>query len=177
MSIGTGPQAGQLGRSLLGWLHPRDRRRERMFLSSVSFFSAFAVTRAITHALHTRPQPPFRIPLGRKRRHHHHLVWGILLLLGTGYAWLAQVGTGVGRSSPAASRLTAILYGAGSAITLDEFALWLNLQDVYWAREGRESVDAVMLFGALLSAGTWGGLLDGPARRAREALTGAFGSQ
>jgi len=40
---------------------------------------------------------------------------------------------------------------------LDEFALWLRLEDVYWAREGRESIDAVILFGALLSVGTWGG--------------------
>ena len=52
---------------------------------------------------------------------------------------------------------TAILYGAGSALTLDEFALWLNLEDVYWAREGRESIDAIILFGALLSIGGWGG--------------------
>jgi hypothetical protein len=42
-------------------------------------------------------------------------------------------------------------------LTLDEFALWLNLEDVYWAREGRESIDAVVLFGSLLSIGLWGG--------------------
>ena len=48
-------------------------------------------------------------------------------------------------------------YGAASALTLDEFALWLNLEDVYWARQGRESVDAVVLFGAVLSMGLWGG--------------------
>jgi hypothetical protein len=49
------------------------------------------------------------------------------------------------------------MYGSAAAITLDEFALWLNLKDVYWAREGRESVDAVILFGAALSVGLWGG--------------------
>jgi hypothetical protein len=49
-----------------------------------------------------------------------------------------------------------ILYGVGAALTLDEFALWLNLSDVYWSREGRASIDAVILFGALLAAGTWG---------------------
>jgi hypothetical protein len=65
------------------------------------------------------------------------------------------------------SRLTAVLYGIGAALTLDEFALWLLLRDVYWTREGRESVDAVLLFGALLSAGLWGG----PFLRA---LIGAF---
>jgi hypothetical protein len=50
-----------------------------------------------------------------------------------------------------------LLYGAGAALTLDEFALWLNLEDVYWAREGRASIDAVILFGALLLIGVWGG--------------------
>ncbi|MEK7330503.1 MAG: hypothetical protein AAB113_06850, partial [Candidatus Eisenbacteria bacterium] len=38
-----------------------------------------------------------------------------------------------------------------------EFALWLHLEDVYWERRGRASLDAVMLFGALVSAGLWGG--------------------
>ena len=84
-------------------------------------------------------------------------MWGILLLLGVGYLWLAQVGTGIGRSLDWPSRLTALLYGVGAALTLDEFALWLNLEDVYWEREGRASIDAVMLFGALVSAGLWGG--------------------
>lgn len=50
----------------------------------------------------------------------------------------------------------ALLYGAGAALTLDEFALWLNLEDVYWAREGRESIDAIILFGTLLLLGVWG---------------------
>jgi hypothetical protein len=40
---------------------------------------------------------------------------------------------------------------------LDEFALWLNLQaDDYWTSQGRESIDAVILFGALLAVGAWG---------------------
>ena len=148
--------------------HLRDRRRERQFLSSVGFFVAFAVTRAITHAQRAM-QPSRGVSLGplssvgslvpgrRHRHHHHHLVLGILLLLADGYLWLLQLGTGVGRSSRRASRLTSLLYGVGSAITLDEFTLWLNLEDDYWAREGRKSVDAVLLFGALLSAGFWGG--------------------
>src|SRR6266571_5351293 len=51
--------------------------------------------------------------------HLHHLVLGILLLLGVGYLWLAQVGTGIGRSLDWPSRLTALLYGVGAAFTLD----------------------------------------------------------
>src|SRR5579883_3403761 len=84
------------------------------------------------------------------------LVFGILLLLAVGYAWLAEIGTGDGLTSLLASRLLAILYGVGAALTLDEFATWLNLRDVYWAKEGRASLDAVVLFGALLAAGAWG---------------------
>jgi hypothetical protein len=50
----------------------------------------------------------------------------------------------------------AILYGVGAALTLDEFALWLNLRDVYWSPQGRSSIDAVILFGAFLAASAWG---------------------
>ena len=39
----------------------------------------------------------------------------------------------------------AVLFGVGAALTLDEFALWLRLDDVYWTREGRRSVDAVLV--------------------------------
>lgn len=90
-------------------------------------------------------------------RHIHHLVWGILLLLLVGYAWLLQIGTGQGRGSRWCGRAMSFLYGLGAALTLDEFALWLNLRDVYWDREGRASIDAVLLFGSLLAIGIWGG--------------------
>ena len=59
----------------------------------------------------------------------------------------------------------AILYGVGAALTLDEFALWLNLRDVYWSAEGRSSIDAIILFGALLSASSWGAPLFQSARK------------
>jgi hypothetical protein len=47
----------------------------------------------------------------------------------------------------------AILYGIGAALTLDEFALWLELKDVYWEREGRKSVDAVVIFATVVAIG------------------------
>jgi hypothetical protein len=51
----------------------------------------------------------------------------------------------------------AVSYGVGAALTLDEFALWLNLDpEAYWTRQGRVSIDAVILFGGLLAAGAWG---------------------
>jgi hypothetical protein len=80
-------------------------------------------------------------------------VWGILLLLVVGYVWLIEEGT----NSNLLSSVTAIGYGVGAALTLDEFALWLNLQDVYWTGPGRESIDAVVIFVSLLSVGIWGG--------------------
>ncbi|MGH7922763.1 MAG: hypothetical protein ACREQM_22885, partial [Candidatus Dormibacteraceae bacterium] len=89
-------------------------------------------------------------------RHLHHMVFGIGGLLGIGYLWLLLVGTDH-LESRWASRTTAGIFGFAAALTLDEFALWLNLQDVYWARQGRTSVDAVAAFGGLLSMGVWGG--------------------
>jgi hypothetical protein len=79
------------------------------------------------------------------------------LLLGIGYLWLMQVGMGDGGARSWPSAATALLFGAGAALTLDEFALWLTLDDVYWAEEGRLSIDAILLFGSLLSVSLWGG--------------------
>ena len=90
-------------------------------------------------------------------RHVHHLVWGILLLLIVGYGWLLQIGTDQLARSRWPGRVMSFLYGMCAALTLNEFALWLNLQDVYWEREGRGSIDAVLLFGALLGIGIIGG--------------------
>jgi hypothetical protein len=50
-----------------------------------------------------------------------------------------------------------VSYGVGAALTLDEFALWLNLEpDAYWSSAGRLSIDAVILFGSILAVGAWG---------------------
>jgi hypothetical protein len=116
----------------------------------------------ITHQI-----PPFHFVVV-EGRHVHHLVFGILILLAVGYAWLSEIGVGEGDSSLLASRLLSILYGVGAALTLDEFALWLNLRDVYWSPEGRASVDAIVLFGALLAAGAWGAPLFSSRKRARK---------
>jgi hypothetical protein len=85
------------------------------------------------------------------------MVWGIFLLLFVGYGWLVQLGTGRTHAALIASRIMAILYGVGAALTLDEFALLLRLEDVYFTPEGRLSVDITLLFGALISMGFWGG--------------------
>jgi hypothetical protein len=135
--------------------HVRDRPRRRLFLAAAGFFATFAFARAAAFAA-ARNIGPFHYIVIRGT-HVHHLVWGILILLVVGFCWLMEIGTGTRGTSLFASRLMSLLYGIGAALTLDEFALWLNLEDrLYWTREGRASLDAVLLFGAALLIGIWG---------------------
>jgi hypothetical protein len=131
-----------------------ESKRERLFLASIGFFTTALVVRAITAAIHHDVGPFHDVYM--KGRHIHHLVWGILLLLAVGFTWLIEAGTGSSSSSKWSGRLTSMLFGIASALTLDEFALWLNLRDVYWDREGRESVEALALFGGFLAVGLFG---------------------
>ncbi|HEY6761815.1 MAG TPA: hypothetical protein VI318_20110 [Baekduia sp.] len=97
--------------------------------------------------------------------HLHHLVWGICLMMLSGFlAFAATPGTTF-------AHLTAVGFGVGAGFTMDEFALWVHLEDVYWEEEGRRSVDAaviVIAFGALVVVGTTPFGLDNPG-----SLTGA----
>lgn len=131
--------------------HFQDERRERLFLASLGFLVTFAIVRVITHLIRAGIGPFHNASSGGL--HIHHLVWGILLLLVVGYVWLIEQGIG----SNLLSSISAIAYGVGAALTLDEFALWLNLRDVYWTGPGRVSIDAVVIFAAGLSLGIWGG--------------------
>ena len=70
--------------------------------------------------------------------HVHHLVFGIVLLIAMGFVLALQP------SSPW-FELVAAGFGIGAGLTLDEYALWLHLDDVYWAEQGRRSVDAVII--------------------------------
>jgi hypothetical protein len=128
-----------------------DRRKERQLLSTTSFFMTFATVRAITHAIRAERGPFKNITPGG--RHIHHMTFGIIALLTVGYMWLLEIGTNEQRRS---SAITSIAFGSGAALTLDEFALWLNLADDYWTKQGRESIDAVVLFGSLLSMSVTG---------------------
>ena len=131
-----------------------DRPHRRNLLASISFFITFLAVRLLVASIQHHIGPFQYVTMGG--RHIHHLVWGILILLGVGYGYINEVGSGSAPVSIFAGRLMSILYGVGAALTLDEFALWLNLAPVYWSREGRESIDAVVLFGSLLAIGTWG---------------------
>src|SRR6266568_5090412 len=132
-----------------------DRPRRRMFIASVSFLITFAGVRLIV-SLVIHNHGPFQWVVVRGL-HIHHLVWGILILLLVGYGWLLDLGRSHSPLSIFFSRLMSVSYGAGAALTLDEFSLWLNLEpDAYWSREGRISIDAIILFGSILAVGAWG---------------------
>ena len=131
--------------------HFKSERRERLFLASVGFLLTFGIVRGITHLIRAGVGPIHNMNAGGL--HIHHLVWGILILIVVGYVWLIEQGVG----SNWIASITALAFGVGAALTLDEFALWLNLQDVYWTGAGRESIDAVIIFISLLSVGIWGG--------------------
>jgi hypothetical protein len=75
--------------------------------------------------------------------HLHHLVWGIVLLLLTGFLSF------VTKAASPWQEILAALFGVGAGFTLDEFALWIHLRDVYWAEEGRSSFDAVIVAAVL----------------------------
>lgn len=92
--------------------------------------------------------------------HVHHLVWGICLMMLTGFLAFALP------LEPPWWHLVAIAFGVGAGFTMDEFALWVHLDDVYWAQEGRASLDAVVVaaaFAGLVVMGTQPFGLDDPA--------------
>ena len=131
--------------------HFGDHKKERQLFSTGAFFVTFASVRAITHAIRAERGPFKNVTAGG--RHIHHMTFGIAGLLTVGYLWLLEIGTNDQRR---ASRFTSLGFGSGAALTLDEFALWLNLEDDYWTKQGRESIDAVALFGALLALSVLG---------------------
>jgi hypothetical protein len=132
-----------------------DRPRRRMFIASVSFLVTFVGVRILVHRI-VNHEGHFQWVVVHGM-HIHHLVWGILILLLVGYGWLMDLGRSHSPLSIFFSRLMSVSYGVGAALTLDEFALWLNLEpDAYWNSTGRLSIDAVILFGGLLAVGAWG---------------------
>jgi hypothetical protein len=112
-----------------------------------AFLITFGVLRTITAIIHFElfPHGPFRNVITKSGLHIHHLFWGILLLMLTGFAALAT------RDARWHLRI-AVLFGIAMGLTLDEFALWLRLADVYWSRQGIESVKAAFVVAALLAA-------------------------
>jgi hypothetical protein len=119
-----------------------DTGRQPEFLFFVAFLVSFGFIRTSAHMIRAQVSWwPGNVNVGGT--HIHHLVWGILLLLIAGY-----LGVTVAPGSPW-HEILAVLFGIGTGLTLDEFALWLNLSDVYWSEQGRRSIDAVIVAATL----------------------------
>jgi len=110
-----------------------DSRQRAALLSWLAFTVTFGAVRGITYSIKEGRGPFGNLSVGGE--HLHHYMWGIGLLVGVG-------GVAVhGEDRQHRHPLVAIGYGAGLALIVDEFALLLDLKDVYWARQGRISVD------------------------------------
>jgi hypothetical protein len=118
--------------------------KELHFLILIAFVLSFGFIRTSAHMIHAQVSWwPGNVET-KSGTHVHHLVWGILLLLSMGYVGIA---TDIGTPG---LELVAVAFGIGMGLTMDEFALWLNLQDVYWQEKGRQSIDAVVVTTVLL---------------------------
>ena len=112
----------------------------------VSYLIAFATLRVITAIIQFNifPNGPFHFVMTKSGLHIHHLFWGILLLMATGFVALAT-------RAPEWHLRIAIVFGIALGLTLDEFAMWLRLADVYWTPQGIESLKAGAVVAALLA--------------------------
>ena len=120
-------------------------RENSMFNLLTSFASTFLVARSITYLLRTRRSVgPFR-SLRVGRRHVHHYVPGIVIAFASG---AGAILTRKERLEP----LLAVPFGIGMGLTLDESAMLLELEDVYWTREGLLSVQITLTVIAMLGA-------------------------
>lgn len=129
------------------------RIRTTAGVATLGFVATFAAVRGLTYSIHVGIGPFHDVSTGGT--HIHHMVWGILLLLAAGYFRLLHDGSGAQKLSRWRGSLMAAAYGAGAAMTLDEFALWLNMKDVYWQLQGWESVGAVLIFAGVLLTAVW----------------------
>ncbi len=114
-------------------------------MSWLAFTTTFAGLRALTYSIRAGKGPFGNISLGGE--HLHHYMWGIGMLSGVGA--LAVRGDERQRRHPA----VAVSYGSGLALIVDEFALLLDLKDVYWAKQGRISIDVGV--GGIALAGSY----------------------
>jgi hypothetical protein len=128
-----------------------DRGQRSGFILLGSFLAAFLFIR--TSARLIRSPKVSWWPGSVKTKsglHLHHLVWGIVLMMASGFLNF------VVKPEPPYLEILAAAFGVGAGLTLDEFALWVRLEDVYWSEEGRISLDAVVvatLLGGLIVLG------------------------
>src|SRR5262245_18774112 len=118
----------------------------------IAFVITFAITRWVTRHIRSKSADADPdegglvgdIHIGGV--HIHHQVWGILLIL------VAAVLEFTYRPESPWKEVLGAVFGIGAALTLDEFALWVHLDDVYWSKEGRQSIDAIVVAACIAAA-------------------------
>ncbi|MEX2447207.1 MAG: hypothetical protein WD404_00495 [Solirubrobacterales bacterium] len=119
--------------------------KQGLFLVLAGFILSFAFIRMSTRLMRSPKVPwwPGSV-VSDSGVHLHHLVFGIVTMMVSG-----AVGFSVLGDSPYAE-ICAFLFGVGAGLTIDEFALWIYLEDVYWAEQGRVSIDATVIAAAAM---------------------------
>ncbi len=126
---------------------PAELSLRPMMWMFLAILITFLITRIVTRLI--RSGSGAAAGLGNVRiagQHVHHQVFGILIIIGTGIVLISAMPRGAALDAAAA------VFGVGVGLTVDEFALWLHLEDVYWTDQGRKSVDAI--FCVLVITGT-----------------------
>ena len=141
----AGQAAGEAVAVAVSGYREMPRRENALFNLLASFVTSFSLARGISYLLRSRRRfGPFRnLRIGE--RHIHHFVPGILLAFGSG-------ATAILTDNEQIEPRLALVFGTGMGLTLDESALLLELDDVYWTREGVLSVQITLAAMALTSA-------------------------
>jgi hypothetical protein len=148
----AGQAAGEAVAVAVSGYREMPRRENALFNLLASFAASFSLARGITYLLRSRRRfGPFR-SLRIGERHIHHFVPGILLAFGCG-------ATAILSDNEQIEPRLALGFGTGMGLTLDESALLLELDDVYWTREGTLSVQITLAAMALISAAVLGARL------------------
>jgi len=139
------PTPGEVQTAYREELGPRERSA---LWAWIGFTATFVTVRGITYSIHAGDGPFHNVSVGGEHLHHYMLGIGMVSAVGA----VAVAGSERARRHPR----IALTYGAGIALIVDEFALLLDLKDVYWAKQGRLSVDIgialTALGGTVLSA-------------------------
>lgn len=127
------------------WDNLEDHNEQAVFLVLVGFLGSFAFIRMSTRIIRSESISwwPGNIE-SDSGVHVHHLVFGIVTMMAAGTLGFLSDGR-----TPYAE-ICALLFGVGVGLTIDEFALWVHLEDVYWEREGRSSIDATVIAASLM---------------------------
>jgi hypothetical protein len=114
--------------------------KEGLFLVFVGFILSFCFIRMSTRLMRSPKVPwwPGSI-VSEGGVHVHHLAFGIVAMMIAGAVGFTAMG------EQPLTDICAFVFGVGMGLTIDEFALWIYLDDVYWAEEGRSSIDATVI--------------------------------